>query len=75
MLKREETAKNKIKKKKPKKKVVNTKNKRETTEKVPTFGDPTKTLWGKIIVWILIAGMGALVIVSAVVLIYKVVTG
>ncbi|MDR2867364.1 MAG: hypothetical protein LBV55_01720 [Acholeplasmatales bacterium] len=57
------------KKKKPAKKDSkdSAKDAVSTTAKVPVFKDPTKTLWGKIIVWILIFGMGALIIVALVI--------
>jgi len=53
--------------KKDKKKVVKKEQNSNPTNKIPTFSDPTKTIWGKIVVWILIFGMGALIIAALIV--------
>jgi hypothetical protein len=51
------------KKKKPAKKDSSTAA-ATATAKVPVFKDPTQSIWGKVVIWILIFGMGALIIVA-----------
>jgi|GEM_PF-1643565 len=45
------------------------------TKKKQTYNNPVETLWGKIIVWILLFGMVGLIIISSIWAIWKGITG
>jgi type IV secretory pathway VirB6-like protein len=68
MATKEEKKRKKIEKDNAKRKAIKNKKAAEqnavSTSKVPTFKDPSQTLWGKIVIGILILGMGGIVIIG-----------
>lgn len=49
---------------------LNNKNKKDDKSKtnpVPVFNNPLETIWGKIIVWVLIFGFAGLIIASVII--------